>query len=1062
MKVIKILLIVAVLAVLVIGGGVAAFLATLDPNDYREDIVKAVKEQTGRDLTIEGDLELGLWPQIKFRSGPIQLSNAPGFGDEPFFAAREMRLAVATMPLLSERVEMDTLIFHGIRVNLAKNAAGVTNWDDLAGEPADASGGESQHEGGGGLAALILGGVDIQDTAITYKDETTGQDIKISDITVSTGPLTFGEPIEFKLSLSALANQPALDSDINLDATIAYDLDNERYTITPMNLVTLLRGKQLPGGEGKIEAVANIDANIAEEVVTISGLSLKGLGTDLSGELTATNIEDDKPSANGFISINGEDLHRIFKAFDLPVAEQLSKIQSRNFNFDVEFDANMDSGEVKVSKLGGNILGASLSGAFNATGADTDKPVAKGNVRAEGPDLPTLLAVIGQLQGADEATLKNLNAALRKTKDKSFLIAADLDANLPQGKAGLPTLQAKLLGNEITGKIDVTDAASDDRAISGSIKAQGPDLPALIAVAAPFAGESVVDIAASLAKEKDKAFLVESAFNAVPSKENINLDQLKINAAGVAVNGKLNAKGSDQVDGQLSVTSNNLGPLLRAVGQGDLAESVTALNVEAGLKGSGDVVSVNPLSLVATVAGKAVKDPVDLKVTAGAAQLNNDKGTLTVRDLSITGLGLNAKASIDAKDLNEEIPAFSGNFDVPVFNLRTFLKSLNQPVPEMADAAALTAVGLSTGFSGTSKSVALQNLNVKLDDTTIKGDVDVKDFAGPKLAFGIDIDTLNADRYLPPASDSSKAPAATPEAAAAGASTLPVETLRGLDIQGELNVGSLQLSGAKMKDIKFGISAKDGDIQLSPLGADLYEGNYEGNIVLSAKTATPKLGIKSALNNVSVEPLIKDTVGNDMLSGTVNFNAALNADGGDADAIKKTLNGAAKFNTQDGVFRGVDAAAVLRAAEQILECKCPVAVPKGGQTAFKTLGGTLNAKNGVVFNEDLVLAGDGFIINGQGMLANLHDNTTKYNLTLAVDESRQGSHNLGGYKIPIQCRGNIESPSCLPDLGGLIEEAVKKAAQKKVEEAVKKNVTDKIEDAVGDKAKDALKSIFKF
>ena len=54
-----------------------------DPNDYKGDIATAVQNATGRELTLDGDLELALFPTIRIAVGAASLSNAPGFGDEP-------------------------------------------------------------------------------------------------------------------------------------------------------------------------------------------------------------------------------------------------------------------------------------------------------------------------------------------------------------------------------------------------------------------------------------------------------------------------------------------------------------------------------------------------------------------------------------------------------------------------------------------------------------------------------------------------------------------------------------------------------------------------------------------------------------------------------------------------------------------------------------------------------------------------------------------------------------------------------------------------------------------
>lgn len=1153
MKVIKTLFILGLLLVVVVVGGVAAFIGFADPNDFKEQIAAKVREDTGRELRLDGPLEWGFWPKIHLRAGPLSLGNAAGFGDEPMFAADEIQIAVATLPLLSSRLEMDTVILHGINVNLARNEDGVSNWDDLA------SGDAQEERGGDGLASIVLGGVDIKDSRFSYRDDTTGQHFTISNLTATTGALTFGDPVDFALSLTAVANEPALDSDLKLTGTVSYNLDDEHYVISPLALNALLRGKQLPGGKANVDFGAVIDINLDEETATISDLRLDGLGTNVTGQFSATDIEDDKPSAKGALKITGKDLAAVFNAFQLPVGKQLGTISDRSFNFETAFDANMDSGDVVVEKLDGNMLGATLGGSFTATNADTDKPDATGKLRASGPDLPTLLAVLGQLQGADEETLKSLNQALAGAKDKSFSVSADLDAKLSNGTASLPVLEAKLLGNTITGNISATNAASDKPAVTGTLNASGPDfptlltviaqmqgadadtlkglnaglkgaadksfsvkadidadlakgtaalpkldakllgnsitgklqasridsdkpaatgvlnasgsdLPALLAIASQFQedGKGLRDMAKALAKEKNKAFQLEVDFGADMDSGQIDVNKLSADLLGLEVRGGLKGKnvdfekGKGSLDGEISVVSQDLGTLLRSRDQADLAKSLKTLDLKAGIKGSLSDLSVAPLSLTTMVSSPEVKKPVELKLTAGEARANLDKDTLELKNVTVTGLGLNAKADISAEKISTE-PAFSGRLDVPAFNLRTLLASLNKPVPKTADPKALTRVGLAADFNGTSSSIRLKDLRIGLDDTKLQGDINVLNFAGPHLEFGLGIDGINADRYLEPSAPG-KAKAVTPEAAAAGAaSELPVETLRALRIKGDLLIGSLVLSGAKMKDIKFSINADKGIIKLAPIGAQLYEGSYGGDIVLNAQGKTTTLQLKTALNKVNVEPLIIDTVQNNMLSGIVSFDAALTGTGGDADRIKKTITGNGKFSTVNGVFRGVDAVAVLKAVEQIIECRCPVPIPKDGETRFNSLGGTLLAKNGIIRNDDLLLSGDGFVITGRGTLANLQDNTVKYDLKLSVAElARKGTndsrYNLGGYDVPITCRGNIESPRCVPDAGDILKQVVANAAKKKIEEAV----GDKLKDAIGGEAGDALKKLFKF
>ncbi len=104
-----------------------------DPNDYKDEITAAVQNSTGRQLTLDGDLELALFPTIRIAVGSATLSNAPGFGDEPMARIGSAELRVALLPLLAQRVEVSQARLEGLELNLARNRSGANNWQDLGG-----------------------------------------------------------------------------------------------------------------------------------------------------------------------------------------------------------------------------------------------------------------------------------------------------------------------------------------------------------------------------------------------------------------------------------------------------------------------------------------------------------------------------------------------------------------------------------------------------------------------------------------------------------------------------------------------------------------------------------------------------------------------------------------------------------------------------------------------------------------------------------------------------------------------------------------------------------------
>lgn len=1057
MKTIKTIFTLTIFLMVIVVGGAIAFIVFADPNDFKERIAAKVFEQTGRTLTLAGDLDWTIWPKIRLKAGPFALSNAPGFGNEPFLAADEFQIAIATLPLLKKQIEMDTVKLYGARINLASNADGVTNWEDLTGDDEAQEGGSA-----GSISAIALGGVDVQDGTITWREAASEKNIEITKLNVSTGPLMFGDPIAFNVSLAAFANQPKIDSELSLMGTVSYNLKDEKYHIEPLNLDIEMRGAHLQNGKATLTTTAIVNIDLEAGIAKISQLALSGLGVELNGDVEAIDIESEAPGARGAISLKGNNLALVFNALELPVAKQISKLKDRVFNFTTEFDADMQSGSVSVPTLKGTVLGANVNASLEAERVNTDKPTAKGELSAQGPDLPSLLAVIGQLQGMEPKTLDDLNKVLSNAKNRGFALQTSFDADMKIGQIDLPTFEAHLFGNSISGNVTSNETGGEKPSLTGNVNASGPDLPSLIAIAATFQGakSGLHDISKSLSSSPNKAFSLNSSFATDLNKGNIDLPKLSVIGLGLVIDGKLTRRitngDKDTINGHLSVRGEKVNSLLEALGQKDLAASIDGLSLDAGINGTMTDLTVSPLTLLAKVNRKNRSNPVDLTLTAGAAHMNLEKETLTVNDLSLTGLGMNVGVNINASKIKTE-PTITGNVNIPVFNLRQVLNGLNQEIPPMADPNALTAFALNTEFYGTSKSVALSKLDMALDQSILRGDLAIDDFEGADVRFALGIDQINADAYMRPTQKGYVRPI-TPEAAAVGATQLPIETLRKIKIAGDLIVGRLQISGAKLRDAKLSINAADGSIKINPLAASLYDGNYDGIIDLDATTKVPRLTIDTKLTGINVEPLLFDLTGNRSLSGTANLSTNLVATGNDSDALKRNLSGPLNFLIENGVYRGIDVATILSQIEVMVETKRPGVVQKGGETKFQTLAGTINFQNGVGSNNDLLLDGSGFKVTGNGIVANLNNDTMKYDALVSVESARsqqgESTYNLGGYSVPIKCRGKFGADTCKPDIGDIVAEIAKSA--------VTKEIGRKLEDVLGGGAGKALKKLFRF
>jgi len=1039
---IKLILGIAVLGIIAIGA-VAITLAYLDPNDYKDTIASKVKDETGRDLRIDGTIALTFYPWLGLDVEGVSLSNAKGFGEAPFLQTKTIKIRAKLMPLLRKELEMDTLILHGATINLAKNAKGVTNWDDLVKPKADDP--VSSNEGMP-LAALVLGGIDIKDANIHWNDMQQKVEYKISDANIGTGELKLGEPIDITADLNVSASKPALSSAIKFKGTVAYADGGDVLTLKPMLLEATVKGKAIPGGQTVVKLSSEINVDVSNETAQIKGLELSAFDTEVKGQVDAAEVLSGKPQVNGNIDVNGKDLPQLLKIFEIePLASQLAKMSDKTFKLSTTFNADMDRNDVDVSKLDINLLGNKINAEIAARNVKSETPAAKGKLTASGPDLPALIKIASQLLGDGKQDSKLLSKQLSGAP-KSFDIKTDFDADLKSGSVDIPSLSIKALGMTTTAKLNAKQVSSDTPSVSGELKANGPDLPLLMQIAGAFQAKdsALPTLAQDLGNIKDKKFNIDTRFNVDMKSGKVDLPSLAANALGFNLSGNLKGdniqKSSGNMGGKFTISSKSPKPLLRAVGQADLAEVLQSIDINTGVNGNTNKLSLKPLSLNAVFAGKKIPNsPVNLSVKADS-NINLEKEIFELSGLSVTGLGLDMKGAVKATNFKTE-PAISGEIALAPFDLRQLMKTLNQEIPKTADPKVLKHVALSSSFSGTGTSINLKGLKAELDETRLQGDINLKSMSPLDIEFGLGVDKLNADRYLPPTTENKKTKAATPETVAAGVATkIPVETLRAIKIKGDFVMGEFVISNAKLTNMELSIRADQGDIKLNPIAAKLYEGAYAGDIYLDAKGKEPKLTINTSLTGVQTEPLLTDVTGKADLLGEANIKLALNSSGADTNVLKSRLSGNGDIAFNDGVLKGVDIAKTLRQLEVMIESKRFSGFDTKGDTIFNALTATLDIKNGIVDNDDLLMAAPGFKVKGKGMMINLNDETWKYNLKADVDAASATSgderYNLGGYGLAIKCRGKIVDKKCIPDVGDIAKAVLKGAVQEKVQDAI--------------------------
>ncbi len=290
-----------------------------DPNDYKGDIATAVQNATGRELTLDGDLELALFPTIRIAVGAATLSNAPGFGDEPMARIGSAELRLALLPLLAQRIEISQARLAGLELNLARNRSGANNWQDLGGAPAPA-GDAPAAEGGGAPVDLDLGvgAIEIEDAHIVWNDAATGSRWELTDFGLTAEDFGVGQRFPLHIEFALAGADVAVEVAADMQATLV--LADDAYRLDELAVTVDGSGAGWPGGPSQAQlSFESLVANLADETLELNGLTLEFLGLTMAGSLSGQRLMSDL-ALTGAVDIREFAPREVLERFDVAVA----------------------------------------------------------------------------------------------------------------------------------------------------------------------------------------------------------------------------------------------------------------------------------------------------------------------------------------------------------------------------------------------------------------------------------------------------------------------------------------------------------------------------------------------------------------------------------------------------------------------------------------------------------------------------------------------------------------------------------------------------------------------
>lgn len=284
--------------------GAALFLLTFDPNTYARKLEEAVLEKYQRVLTIEGDVELSLFPRIGLTLTGVSLSEPDS--EATFASVDRARVAVAIWPLLSNSLVIDNVMVEGFGVNIVRNEQGQLNFQDLLDGPADAQAADAPadpkaddnaaHAATSGservrrsTMQIDIAGLDLRQGEIAFADQASGTHVKLANLAALAGRVTFRQPFDFSLTGRLEGDAPHTDADLTANAVLMIDPDAMKYAVQKLDV-------QVTGALGRATAEplslrGNLTYDAVERAFRIGSGELAFRGQVETGEGLLEQIE---------------------------------------------------------------------------------------------------------------------------------------------------------------------------------------------------------------------------------------------------------------------------------------------------------------------------------------------------------------------------------------------------------------------------------------------------------------------------------------------------------------------------------------------------------------------------------------------------------------------------------------------------------------------------------------------------------------------------------------------------------------------------------------------------
>ncbi len=475
-----------------------------------------------------------------------------------------------------------------------------------------------------------------------------------------------------------------------------------------------------------------------------------------------------------------------------------------------------------------------------------------------------------------------------------------------------------------------------------------------------------------------------------------------------------------------------------------------------GVKGKDNFDATLDMPAFSFTKDKVAADKLAINVSMDGA-MGKLIAVLTLHDMNGNAQSFKSSSLVLDVDLKQPEQALklkmstplAGSIEAKQINLSNLVIAVNATGDTLPNKSVSSEMRGSVQIDAERESIHL-NLAGGLLQSQVEVKLAVKGFSEPAIRFNVDIDQLDADLYLP---NKSAATSVKDKAEPAPEQPFDLSALKKLNLDGSLNIGTLKVANVKSSKLRVDVKARNGQVNLSPLSANLYQGSINGSIAINATKATPTFTLNQNLSGVQLGPLIKDALGFDIVEGTANVSLNLTTQGNMVSELKKGLSGTAALNMTEGAIKGINLSKLIQGAQNLGKGTATLKPVAGDKTEFTDLKASFKVNKGVARNDDLLLKSQSLRVIGRGDIDIGNGNinyATKATLAESVDAKS------GSVTIPVEILGPFADLKFKVDYGAVVRDVIKQKVDAKIE-----SKKEKLKQQLQEKLKGNLKDLFK-